>query len=126
MKVIMTGTREWRDAEKINAALEHVVKFNELDEPITIMHFATNVVDGMVAGIAKLAGFNVVETAPSWNVDGRAGLYRLAERVVPTADLVFTFGEDRVTEHIASICNANNVKVFSVKPTAPTVEYIEL
>lgn len=126
MRVLMTGTREWRDATKVEAALKHAVSLNELDEPITVMHFATNVVDGMVAAVAQLNGINVVEVAPNWATAGKAALYRLAEAAVPTADLVFTFGEDKVTEHIAAVANGSAVRVFSVKAAKPEVEVIEL
>lgn len=126
MKIVMTGTREWRDAEKIASALRLVVADYEGDDSPLIMHFATNMVDGMVAAVAKLAGLNVVEAAPDWKNDNRAAMFRLAERVIPTADLVVTFGEDKVTEHIAKVANDSNVRVLSVQASKPKVEVFEL
>jgi hypothetical protein len=124
MKIVMTGTREWRDADKIAAALRAVC--NETEESPLILHFATNMVDGMVAAIAKLAGLNVVESAPNWREDSKAALFRLAERVIPTADLVVTFGEDKVTEHIAKVANDSNIRVLSVAASKPKVEVFEI
>lgn len=126
MRILMTGTRDYRDAQAVDAALTQVLGFNELKEPVTIMHLATNVVDGIVAGLAGIRGITVREVAPDWRTNGKSAMYRVVERVIPDADLVVTFGVDAVTEHIATVGAANNVRVLSVKPAPVEPEVLTL
>lgn len=116
MRVLLTGTREFRDAERVQAALKHIVVNLPENEPLVVMHFATNIVDGHVDAIAKLAGISVKETAPDWRTNGKSALYRLVDATVPGADQVILFGSDAMTEHAITVANANGVKVSKVEP----------
>jgi hypothetical protein len=113
----MTGTREFRDANKVGEALKHIVANCPDNEPLFVIHYATNMVDGYVDAFCKAAGIKVQEIAPEWRTDGKAALYRLAEKTIPGSDQVILFGSDAVVEHSITVANANGVKVSKVVPT---------
>lgn len=116
MRVLMTGTREFRDAERVQAALKHVVANCPDNEPLIVVHFATNMVDGHIDAICKLAGISVREITPDWRTDGKAALYRLLDKSVPGSDRVILFGNDSMTSHAITVANANGITVNQVVP----------
>lgn len=116
MRVIMTGTRDFRDAELVQKAVKRIVGDCPEGEPLVICHFATNMVDGHIDAVCKLAGINVKEVAPDWRSDGKAALYRLVEKSVPGSDRVIVFGNDAVMAHAITVANANGVPVSQVVP----------
>lgn len=117
MRVLMTGTREYRDAGKVVEAIKLVASNCPTDEPLVICHYATNLVDGYVDAFCKVYNITVKEVAPDWRNDSKAALYRLAEKIIPGSDQVILFGSDAVVEHSITVANANGVKVSKVVPT---------
>ena len=116
MRVLMTGTRDYRDATKVAEALKHVVANCPDNEPLFVIHYATNMVDGYVDAYCKSAGIKVQEVTPDWKNDSKAALYRLAEKTIPGSDRVILFGTDAVVEHSITVANANGVAVSKIVP----------
>lgn len=117
MRVLMTGTRDYRDAGRVAEAIKHVASNCPENEPLVICHYATNMIDGYVDAFCKVYNITVKEVTPEWRTDGKAALYRLAEKIIPGSDQVILFGSDAVVEHSITVANANGVKVSKVVPT---------
>lgn len=88
MRLMVTGSRNWTDAEEIRRAFRTVTAEN-----VTLMHGNANGLDSMAAWIARDEfGWEPLPFSADWDKHGRAaGPIRNAEMVAAKPDVCFGF-----------------------------------
>jgi hypothetical protein len=96
IRILVTGSRNWRDVEAIRQALLDAVETltaepNKLDD-VTLVHGGARGADRLVAEVAREYGWTVEEHPADWERHGRAaGPLRNAEMVQAGADVCLAF-----------------------------------
>lgn len=86
LTVLVCGSREWGDVERIDARL------SQLGRGTTIIHGAARGADRIAGGIATGLGYEVREFPADWRGKGRAaGVLRNLEMLDQKPDLVLAF-----------------------------------
>jgi hypothetical protein len=92
MKVLVCGSRDWKDADVIRARLR------ALPRGTTIIHGGARGADLMAATAANSLGFDTHEYPADWKNLGRsAGFKRNIEMLNEEPDLVIAFWRDKST-----------------------------
>ena len=91
MKVLVCGSRTWRNPSVIDKRLR------ELPRATEILHGGARGADALAAGIALGLGFSVVEYPADWKRGRRAGLERNLAMLDELPDLVLAFWDGRST-----------------------------
>jgi hypothetical protein len=86
MKVLVCGSRDWRDGTPIRMAL------SELPRDATILHGGARGADRLAGNIAASFGFHVEQFPADWGNRGRrAGIERNLQMLDEKPDLVLAF-----------------------------------
>jgi len=112
-RVMITGSREWTDEEKIRKAL------SGLPEGSTVVHGNARGADKIADRIAKELGFEVDVFPAKWREEGRrAGFLRNQRMVTSGIDKVIAFwdGESRGTAHAIYVAKELGIRTKVVYP----------
>lgn len=115
MKVLVTGSRQYKNDETIFNALQ---KLNPQTD--TIIHGGARGADTLAGFIAKELGFKVIEVPAQWTKFGRAaGPIRNQEMLDMEPELVLAFHENleesKGTKDMVTRSKKKGVKVFFYK-----------
>jgi len=89
MLVVVSGSREWRNEERIQKI------FTTLPADTTIIHGGCRGLDLLAAKIAKQMGFKTIEVPAEWNIHGKAaGPIRNEKMLRMNPDLVIYFHDN--------------------------------
>ncbi len=110
MRVIVCGSRNWTDGDRIADRLERLPEHG-----LTIIQGGARGADSIARGWALEAGVDGEEFTALWDEHGRkAGPIRNQEMLDAGADLVLAFrsaGASRGTDHMVSIARRRGVPV---------------
>lgn len=111
MKVLVCGSRGWRDRGAIRAA------FTLLPEDTTIIHGGARGADALAGEVAKEFGFDVIVHYAEWTKHGKAaGIKRNLAMLDTNPDKVIAFwdGESRGTQHTIQEAIKREIQVILV------------
>jgi hypothetical protein len=116
VRVVVCGSRDWRDAEAIKDRLR------SLPRGTVIISGGARGADRLAATVARGMGFEVKEYIPNWRVDGRydprAGFKRNIVMLEQEPGLVLAFWDGRSTgtKHTITEALARNIHVEIIYP----------
>ena len=92
-RVLITGSRDWINADIIQAALGYVIREkNELGFPTTLVHGGARGADALAEKLAKDIGWTIERHPAQWEQFGEsAGYRRNAEMANLGADICLAF-----------------------------------
>lgn len=97
MKILVCGSRNWDDVEKINQALLALAT----DHPLEIINGGARGADEIAHAFANNHGIQSTIFAPDWSTGRGAGFERNLRMLDEKPDLVLAFqvGQSRGTQH---------------------------
>lgn len=113
MRILVTGSRNWDDLEKM---IEAIAPYDDCQGRHVLIHGAARGADTMAANIASSLGWDVESYPADWDKHGRsAGPIRNQQMVDLGADicLAFPLGESRGTRHCMKIAEKAGIKVVN-------------
>lgn len=120
MRVVLTGSRKWRDAQMIRKVLRGILDFTG---PYTLVHGQARGADIIGDHMARQLGLEVDAHAADWKGNGKAaGLIRNQQMLNAGCDLVVAFKDDfdhelkhGGTEHMVKIARKAGIpcRVYS-------------
>jgi hypothetical protein len=91
-RVLVTGSRDWDDADAIREALEAIEGNVEPGDTLTLIHGTAQGADSLAAAAARRLGWTIEPHPADWRRLGRrAGFVRNAEMVASGADVCLAF-----------------------------------
>lgn len=114
MRILITGSREWTDREKIRLAILTAVK--DCKGGITIIHGGARGADKLSTSVALEIGAKVEEFIPDWNTHGKAAAILRNQDMVdskPDVCLAFPIGESRGTRDCMRRAQAAGIPTFN-------------
>lgn len=116
-RILITGSREWTDREKIYLAIFHWVADNcSVPEPVVIVHGdAARGADRLARDIARSVPWLEEEPHPAdWSWGQGAGMHRNSEMVALGADVCLAFirGKSSGTRHCAGQAEKAGIPVL--------------
>lgn len=115
IRILVTGSREWRDHQAIYEALLWLVTDSEYaGRPVTVVHGGARGADRIAAELARELGLRVEEHPADWDAYGKAaGHRRNAEMVALGADaaLAFPIGPSLGTRGCIALCRKAGIPV---------------
>jgi hypothetical protein len=103
LRVLVCGSRDWRDANAIQRALIRVVRrVKPLGGRVVVIHGDARGADRIAAALARGIGLEVIAFPADWSTHGRrAGFLRNLEMLDQRPDLVIAFQRNgsRGTQH---------------------------
>ena len=113
MRVLVTGSREWRDPVAIH---ERMIR---LPDSSTIVHGGARGADTMAEHQAKIMGFTIERFLPDWETYGRrAGIIRNREMLDTWPDIVLAFwdGQSPGTADCVAEAQRRGIPVEVISP----------
>lgn len=116
MRVLVTGSRSWREMDTVTTALDWVAGRSQ--DPVVLVAGGAKGADTMAESWARNRGFSVEIHRPDWSTGRAAGIRRNEAMLDAGADLVVAFwdGESRGTSHCISKARERGMKVWIVSP----------
>ncbi len=110
MKVIVAGSRNFNDYEKLKKKLNSILK-NQKD--ITIISGTANGADKLGERYASENHFKLEQYPAMWDLFGKKAGYMRNEEMVKLADAVVVFwdGKSKGTKHMIDISKKYNLKL---------------
>lgn len=115
VRVLVTGSRDWDQPERIQDGLEWCV--HEFQRPITVVHGGARGADQMADQIARKLGMRVEEHRAHWQEHGKAaGFVRNQSMVDLGADICLAFIRNRSggASHCAGRAEAAGIRTYRV------------
>lgn len=117
MRILITGSREWTDREKIRIAILTTIKGVDTGkEDVTIIHGGAKGADRLAGSIALSMWGKVEEYLPDWNTHGKAAAILRNQDMVDTKPdicLAFPVGESRGTRDCMRRAEKAGIKVIN-------------
>ena len=113
-RVLITGSRDWCDENRIAGALLYEVSRRPASDRIIVIHGAARGADSLAARVAVHYGWQVEAHPADWARFGKsAGFRRNAEMVARGADVCLAFIKDnsRGASHTAAIAENAGITV---------------
>lgn len=113
MRVLVTGSRDWRDAQAIARALiDAEDRLGGYPDSMTLVHGGARGADSIAADVAGQGGWEIEAHPADWDLYGKsAGFRRNAEMVRLGADICLAFirANSRGASHTAALAKAAGI-----------------
>jgi hypothetical protein len=99
MRILITGSREWTDEDKISEAFDNALRemgfLPSLHHGVIVIHGGADGADRLAGQVAARRGWRVEVYPASWKTNGpKAGVLRNQEMVDEGADMCLAFFKD--------------------------------
>jgi hypothetical protein len=123
MRILITGSRDWTDADSIKTAISDTWVSHGRPPVVTVVHGCARGADTIAGGFARAIGWNVEEHPAAWDTRGRAaGPIRNSEMVNAGADVCLAFirNGSRGASNCADLAERAGIPTVRFNATKPT------
>lgn len=113
LKVIIAGSREFKDYDKLAERCDHYLSREVGNRPIQIVSGTARGADRLGERYARERGFKLAQFPAQWDKFGRSAGFRRNEQMAEYADALIAFpvGESRGTRHMIRTAESNGLTV---------------
>ena len=116
-KIIVAGSRDYTNFEKVEYELMMYFKVNELHRAdVEIVSGCAKGVDTLGIQFAEKYGLKLTKFPADWDKYGKSAGYRRNAEMAKYADVLFAFwdGKSKGTQHMINLANDNNLDVHVI------------